>query len=161
ILNNVMPGAGVIDLSPVSSFLRLEGTTALAAGGYPIGTFSSLVFNQPATLTGVTLTLGGGSASVFADGGNTLTIGPNSFVTVGTAGVTTALGTNRLSTSTNAATVLANQGTVGFAAGATGSILNIASNQGGGSFQNAGTVSANASRSTITISLPLTNLSGG
>src|SRR5262249_10078005 len=107
----------------------------------------------------VTLTLGGSSASVYADGGNTLTIGPNSFVTVGAAGVSTTLGTNRLGA--NAATVLANQGTVGFAATATNSNLNIASNQGNGAFQNAGTVSANASGSTVTISLPLTNLSGG
>jgi hypothetical protein len=115
ILNNVVLGsAGVIDLSPASSFLRLEGTTALPAGGYTIGGLSTLVFNQPATLTGVALTLGASGASVYADGGNTVTIGGTSSVTVGAASAFNTLGTNRLST--NAATVLANQGTIGFAA---------------------------------------------
>ena len=58
ILNNVTLGsAGVVDLSPGSNFLRLEGTTALPAGSYTIGSTSTLVFNQAATLTGVALTL--------------------------------------------------------------------------------------------------------
>src|SRR5262245_51935223 len=160
ILSNVMLGsAGVLDLSQASSFVRLEGTTALPAGGYTIGGSSTLVFNQPATLTGVALTLGGNVASIFADGGNTVTIGPTSSVTVGTAAVSNTLGVNRLAAT--AATVLANLGTVGFAAGATNGTLNITSNQGNGAFQNGGTVSANAAGSTVTISLPLTNLPGG
>src|SRR5205807_11023 len=87
ILNNVTLGsAGVIDLTPSGSFVRLEGTTALPAGSYTVGQNATLVLNQAATLTGVALTLNGGS--VFADGGNTVTLPAGSSVTVGAAGST-------------------------------------------------------------------------
>ena len=66
---------------------------------------------------------------------------------------------NRLTS--NAATVLLNQGTVGFAAGATSSTLNISTFQGNGAFQNSGTVQANTSGSTVTFGIPLNNLAGG
>ena len=154
-----LASAGVVDLSPANSFVRLEGTTVLPTGSYTIGGGSTLVFNQAATVTGLALTFGGNSAGIYADGGNTVTIGATSSVTVGSANISVTLGTNRLSP--NAATVLLNQGIAGFAAGATNSTLNISTFQGNGAFQNSGTVQANATGSTINMNLPLTNLTGG
>ena len=109
-------------------------------------------------MTGVALTLVASNASVFADGGNTVTLPASSSVTVGAASIGTTLGVNRLDA--NAATVLLNQGTVGFAAGATNSTLNISTFQGNGAFQNSGTIQANTVNSTVNISVPAFTNSG-
>src|SRR5207237_8408857 len=105
------------------------------------------------------LTLGGGNASVFADGGNTVTLPAGSSVTVGTPGISATLGVNRLTS--NAPTVLLNPSTLGFAAGATNSTVNINTFQGNGAFQNSGTVQSNLSGDTVSFGIALNNLAGG
>jgi autotransporter-associated beta strand protein len=84
VLNNVAVGAGVLDFSVTSARVRLQGTTALAAGTVVnlSGTSSILAFEQTATANGLTVNLtAAGGAYLSVEGNNTLTLGPATTIT--------------------------------------------------------------------------------
>ncbi len=158
VLNGVTLGsASVINLSAANSDVQLTGGTVLPAGTYALGASSAIFFNQTATTAG-DFTLANGAA-LTAEGGNTASFSGS--ISVATANATATLLANRLGLTNGANSTFASTGTIGFAAGATNATLNVSTFNGGGFFTNAGTLQANTTGSTITVSIPFTNQAGG
>ncbi|HEY1381044.1 MAG TPA: hypothetical protein VGF55_29870, partial [Gemmataceae bacterium] len=151
---------GMLDLTPTGSRVQLRGGTTVGAGAVPVGENSILHLNQVTTASGTSFILGK-NASLTAEGGTTSTLGAATpdvvTVTVNPgAGQQAAVRTNFLGLA--AGTLLVNQGTVRFDPASTNATLNINTSNGGGSFQNAGVLSAGVAGSRIAVtSLSFTN----
>jgi hypothetical protein len=85
VLSNVVAvGAGVLDFSAAGARVRLQGTTALAAGTVAnlTGGISILAFEQTTATNGLTVNLStSGGAYLSVEGNNTLTLGQTTTVT--------------------------------------------------------------------------------
>jgi hypothetical protein len=96
-LVNVAVGAGVLDFSATGARVRLQGTTALAAGSVVTltGNSSIVTFEQTGTVDNLTVNLAAFGANLSVEGNTTLTLGPNTTVTgnasAGAASITAQL----------------------------------------------------------------------
>lgn len=129
-LQDVQVGVGVLDFSINSGRVRLQGTTALAAGTTLDlnGGLNILMLNLTATLNDLAVNHSSGSGAVTVEGSNTITLGSNVTITSSAGGQINGTGTVvhqgtmlntgvglydvRVGTFTNSGTLRATNGTV-------------------------------------------------